>query len=91
MRLSEVKPTIERIISTLQGNPDAAVRIMGSELERLLRQKITTELFDIVAFQVPNHKSLIYLQFVGREGLHKALDKAMDQGANVVSIRRVVE
>ena len=47
------------------------------------------KLFDIVAFEVPKHKSLLYKMFLTREGLHKALDEGIDKGANVFSIRRV--
>ena len=47
------------------------------------------KLFDIVAFEVPNHKSLIYRRFLTEEQLLKALSKAIELNANVVSIRKV--
>ena len=47
--------------------------------------------FDIVAFQVPKHRSLLYETWQSREQLHRALDRAIDRGANVFSIRKVVK
>lgn len=45
--------------------------------------------YDIVAFEIPKHKSLLYRMFLDRESLHKAIDDALDKGANVISIRVV--
>lgn len=45
--------------------------------------------YDIVAFQVPKHRSLLYRMFLTRDELHRALDQALDKGANVISIREV--
>jgi hypothetical protein len=50
-----------------------------------------SELFDIVAFQVPKHKSILYRSFLTKELLLKAVDEAVSKGANVISIRRVVK
>ncbi len=52
---------------------------------------MTEKKFDIVAFEVPKHKSLLYKRFLTREGLHKAVDEGIDKGANVFSIRLVEE
>jgi hypothetical protein len=45
--------------------------------------------FDIVAFQVPRHRSILYRSFLDEEKLVEALREAIRRGANVVSIRRV--
>jgi hypothetical protein len=45
--------------------------------------------FDIAAFQVPRHRSVLYRSFLGEEELVKALREAIRRGANVVSVRRV--
>jgi hypothetical protein len=47
------------------------------------------ERFDIVAFKVPKHKSLLYRSFPDEEQLLKAVKLAIEKGANVISIRRV--
>lgn len=49
-----------------------------------------TRLYDIVAFEVPNHKSKVYKTFLTKEKLLEVLSKALDDGANVVSIRLVI-
>jgi hypothetical protein len=49
------------------------------------------ERFDIVAFKVPKHKSLLYRSFLDEEQLLKAVKLAIEKGANVISIRRVEE
>jgi len=49
------------------------------------------DLFDIVAFDVPYHRSLIYRSYQNRKELHEVLDKAIEKGANVISIRAVEE
>ena len=49
------------------------------------------ENFDIVAFKVPNHKSLLYRRFLTKEGLLKAVSLAVDKDANVISIRGVIK
>jgi hypothetical protein len=46
-------------------------------------------LFDIAAFRVPQHRSLLYESFLTPEQLVEALKEAISRGANVVSIRRV--
>jgi len=45
--------------------------------------------FDIAAFIALKHHSVLYRYFLSREGLHKALDEAIDKGANIFSIRLV--
>jgi len=45
--------------------------------------------FDIVAFRVPDHKSLIYRRFLPQAALLNAVKQATDKGANVISIRLV--
>lgn len=47
----------------------------------------STKRYDIVAFKVPKHRSLLYDTLITRERLHKALDAALDREANVISIR----
>ena len=45
--------------------------------------------YDIVAFRVPEHKSLLYRRFLTLNGLLKAVAEACNKGANVISIRLV--
>ena len=45
--------------------------------------------FDIVAFEVPKHKSLLYKMFLTKETLLKAVEEAIEKSANVISIREV--
>jgi hypothetical protein len=45
--------------------------------------------FDIVAFKVPDHRSLLYSSWLPVEALHNALNDAIEKGANVISIRLV--
>jgi hypothetical protein len=52
---------------------------------------MSEESFDVAAFQVPKHKSLLYKSFLNRQQLLKAVEEAIDRGANVISIRRVVK
>ena len=47
----------------------------------------STKRYDIVAFKVPKHRSLLYDTLITREKLHKAIDAALDREANVISIR----
>jgi len=53
------------------------------------RQTKKGKLFDIVAFKVPEHKSLIYKRFQNEEELLRVISLAITKGANVMSIRRV--
>jgi len=46
-------------------------------------------LYDIVAFEVPKHKSLLYKMFLSKEQLLKTVEDAINKGANVISIRGV--
>jgi hypothetical protein len=46
-------------------------------------------LFDLVAFRVPEHRSILYRCFRTKERLHEDLDEAISLGANVISIRLV--
>ena len=48
------------------------------------------KLLDIVAFQVPNHKSLLYKMFLTEEQLLKAVSEAISKEANVISIRKEI-
>lgn len=57
--------------------------------QREIESHYPKKLFDIVAFEVPNHKSLVYRKFLTKEKLLKALSKAIDLDANVISIRKV--
>jgi len=50
---------------------------------------MTDPLFDIVAFEVPKHHSIIYRTWLTEEKLKEALAFAISKGANVISIRRV--
>ena len=43
--------------------------------------------FDIVAFEVPKHKSLLYKRFLTEEKLKEAVSEAIAKNANVMSIR----
>jgi len=45
--------------------------------------------FDIAAFEVPKHKSLLYKMFLTKETLLKAVEEAIEKNANVISIRQV--
>ena len=45
--------------------------------------------YDIVAFKVPRHKSLLYRRFLTLQQLKKAVEEACLKGANVISIRLV--
>lgn len=47
--------------------------------------------FDIVAFNVPDHHSLIYRKYQTKEQLLTLVAKSVDLGANVISIRGVRE
>ncbi|MDE1854597.1 MAG: hypothetical protein KGI38_12745 [Thaumarchaeota archaeon] len=47
--------------------------------------------WDIVAFKVPDHHSILYRTFLTGDGLHKAIDDAIQGGANVCSIRWSVQ
>ena len=48
------------------------------------------KLYDIVAFIVPHHRSIIYKMFQTREQLILAVQEATDKGANVISIREAL-
>jgi len=50
-----------------------------------------SELFDIAAFQVPKHRSVLYRSFLTKQQLLEAVSEAIDRGANIISIRRVVK
>jgi hypothetical protein len=50
---------------------------------------LSEDLFDIAAFRVPHHRSVLYRSFIPKEELLKAVEKAIDKGANVISIRKV--
>jgi hypothetical protein len=50
-----------------------------------------SELFDIAAFQVPKHKSILYRSFLTKTKLLEAVSEAIDKGANVISIRKVIK
>jgi hypothetical protein len=47
--------------------------------------------FDIAAFQVPKHHSILYKSFLNEEKLLEAVKEAITKGANVISIRKVEE
>ena len=49
------------------------------------------ERFDIAAFIVPKHRSILYKSLLDEEELLKAVKLAIRKGANVISIRRVEE
>jgi hypothetical protein len=44
-----------------------------------------------VAFEVPKHKSLFYRRFLTERQLKEAVTQAISKGANVISIRKVVD
>ena len=46
-------------------------------------------LYAIVAFEVPKHKSLLYRRFLTTQQLLVAVGLAINKGANVISIRKV--
>lgn len=50
---------------------------------------MTDKLYDIVAFKVPSHHSILYQAWLTEETLKERLSWALGQGANVVSIRLV--
>jgi hypothetical protein len=50
---------------------------------------LSEDLFDIAAFRVPHHKSVLYRSFITKEQLLKAVEAAIEKGANVISIRKV--
>ena len=45
--------------------------------------------YDLVAFRVPRHKSLLYRRFLTIEQLKKAVEEACRKGANRIEIRLV--
>jgi hypothetical protein len=49
------------------------------------------EHFDIVAFNVPDHHSLLYRRYRTKDQLLSDVDTACEKGANVISIRGVRE
>ena len=52
---------------------------------------MSEELFAIAAFQVPSPRSVLYRNYLTKDELLKAVEKAISKGANVISIRRVVK
>lgn len=48
-------------------------------------------LYDIAAFCVPKHRSILYKSFLTREQLLDAIEEALSKGANVISIRMVIK
>ena len=50
----------------------------------------TSDLFTIVAFQVPKSRSLLYRQHLTEEKLLEAVRESIRRGANVISIRKVI-
>jgi catalase (peroxidase I) len=52
---------------------------------------MSEELFAIAAFQVPNPRSTFYRNYLTKEQLLKAVELAIERGANVISIRKVVK
>jgi len=56
----------------------------------MIDSRFQTKKYDIVAFRVPKHKSLLYRKFLNEETLLKAISKSIELGANVISIREVM-
>ena len=52
---------------------------------------MSEELFAIVAFQVPNPHSVLYRNYLTKEQLLEAIEKAIERGANVISVRKVIK
>jgi len=64
---------------------------LKAEEEESAVSRVEEKLYDISAFIVPRHHSILYRSFLTKGELIAMLDEALSDGANVVSIREVVE